>query len=86
VWVCLLWPAFVCVWPRLLCVLLSVLPWLLRLSAPMLLGVSLVPLCNTMFILIPGLFSGWRAFSSVSLCQAIFMLGEIFAKKTGMLT
>jgi hypothetical protein len=46
VWVCLLWPAFVCVWPGLLCVLLSVEPRLLRLLAPMLLVVSLVPLCN----------------------------------------
>jgi hypothetical protein len=36
VWVCLLWPAFVCGWPRLLCVLLLVEPRLLRLSAPML--------------------------------------------------
>jgi hypothetical protein len=36
--VCFVWLAFVCVWPRILC-----------LSAPMLLGVSLVPLCNVLF-------------------------------------
>jgi hypothetical protein len=34
-WVCFVCLAFVCVWP-----------WVLRLSALMLLGVSLVPLCN----------------------------------------
>jgi hypothetical protein len=50
VWVCLLLPAFVCVWPRLLFVLLSVQPRLLRLSAPMLFGMSLVPLCNALFV------------------------------------
>jgi hypothetical protein len=37
-WVCLMWLAFVCVWPRPLC-----------LSVPMLLDVSLVPLCNDIF-------------------------------------
>jgi hypothetical protein len=46
VWVCLVWLAFACVWPRLLCVLLLIQPRLPRLSAPMLLGVSLVPLCK----------------------------------------
>jgi hypothetical protein len=45
VWVCLVWLAFVCVKPRLLCVS-SGLASFLRLLAPMLVGVSLVPLCN----------------------------------------
>jgi hypothetical protein len=50
----------------------SVSPRLLRLSVPMLLGVSLIPLGKSIYkvqLCCSSFVSGWRAFSSVSLCN-----------------